>query len=231
MRLVTAPTERDWMDRAQRWPYRCLPMVMANQAGWFVLNSHAVFIRWDGGNEPDRVKFVYPDGGPPFPVESNFGYGIITWKIPFLFRTPPGYNLLVRGPANLPKDGVSALEGLVETDWAAQTFTMNWKLTRPNTMVSFGVGEPICMILPQRRSELESFEPDLSDLANEPELLEQHTEFARSRRAFIADHHWEDRAPGPGTDWQKHYYRGLLLDGKTGVEHQTKLRLRPFEQT
>ena len=57
------------------------------------------------------------DAGQLLPA-SHFGDGILTWHLPILFRTPPGYNLLVRGPANYPKDAVSPLEGIVETDWA-----------------------------------------------------------------------------------------------------------------
>jgi hypothetical protein len=34
--------------------------------------------------------------------------------LPMLFRSPAGYNLLVPGPANYPKDGVRPLEGIVE---------------------------------------------------------------------------------------------------------------------
>ena len=64
-------------------------------------------------------------------VASHFGCGIITFKIPYLFRAPQGYNLLARGPANLFKDGISPLEGLIEVDWAVSPFTMNWKVTRP----------------------------------------------------------------------------------------------------
>ena len=45
------------------------------------------------------------------PMSSHFGYGILTWTLPYLFRTPPDWNLLARGPSNLPKDGIQALEG------------------------------------------------------------------------------------------------------------------------
>ncbi len=62
---------------------------------------------------------------------------------------------------------VFALEGIIETDWTVATFTINWKITRPNVPISFGEGEPICMIVPQRRAELERFRPSLCDIANE----------------------------------------------------------------
>jgi hypothetical protein len=31
---------------------------------------------------------------------------------------------------------ISPLDGIVETDWLEATFTMNWKLTRPNHTVA-----------------------------------------------------------------------------------------------
>ena len=46
---------------------------------------------------------------------------------------------------------------------------MNWKLTRANLPVIFEAGEPICMIVPQRRGELEAFHPEIRELEEEPE--------------------------------------------------------------
>ena len=35
--LEPAPLQRDWMDQTvSRAAYRCLPMAMANQAGWLI---------------------------------------------------------------------------------------------------------------------------------------------------------------------------------------------------
>jgi hypothetical protein len=50
---------------------------------------------------------------------SHFGSGILTWNVPYLFRTPPGYNLLVRGPANWPKDAAfeKGIELLFDKLW------------------------------------------------------------------------------------------------------------------
>src|SRR4051794_41104538 len=57
MRLVTASADRDWMDATPlRYANRCLPLRIANQAGWFVLNSHAVRVTWDGGNEESSIE-------------------------------------------------------------------------------------------------------------------------------------------------------------------------------
>src|SRR6185437_11250072 len=131
MPIVPAARERQWMDDSQRrFAYRCLPLLIANQAGWWVLNSHPIRVVWTGGWDPSCVKIQSLDGSATMPASGHFGEGVLTFNLPFLFRTAPGYNLHVRGPANLPKDGIQALEGIVETDWTMATFTMNWKFTR-----------------------------------------------------------------------------------------------------
>jgi len=126
MRLVPALRTRRWIEETdQRFATRCLPMLMANQSAWFILNHFAFCATWNGMNDKAAISIQASAPVPHDGATSHFGCGILTWTIPYLFRTSPGYNLLVRGPANLPKDGISPLEGIVETDWACATFTMN----------------------------------------------------------------------------------------------------------
>lgn len=228
--LVCAPASREWMDATdQRYAYRCLPLLIANQAGWFVLNDTPVECIWDGTREISGVRIRSLDKrAPRVPIMSHFGEGIITWHIPYLFRTPPEYNLLVRGPSNWPKDGIHALEGLVESDWTSATFTMNWKITRPRRWVRFEAGEPVCMIVPQRRGELEAYETQVRDLRSNPELSEAHRQWAESRAEFLT------RLRVHGSDasnqkWQKDYFQGRAPgDQGSHGRHQTVLKLRPF---
>jgi len=214
---------------SNRFANRCLPLRIANQAGWFVLNSHPLRVTWNGGNDRSDLEIEPLDGETSHPASSHFGSGILTFNLPFLFRTPKGYNLQVRGPVNWPKDGVYPLEGVVETDWALSTFTMNWKLTRAELPVVFEVGEPICMIVPQRRGELEAFGPEIRELDEEPETASAYREWAEGRERFNRD------LKVPGSDavkqgWQKHYVRGTTLRGIRAEGHQTKLRLQDFAE-
>jgi hypothetical protein len=78
-------------------------------------------VTWDGSNSPDGLRLEWL-GGQCGTATSHFGNEILTWTTPYLFRTPPAINLQVRGPANHPKDGMIALEDIVETDWAMATF-------------------------------------------------------------------------------------------------------------
>jgi hypothetical protein len=202
-------------------------MLIANQSGWFVLNERAFEARWTGKRDPSGVEIRYLNEGPGGSVTSHFGEGIITWHIPYLFSTPEGYNLLVRGPANWPKDAVYALEGLVESDWSPATFTMNWKLTRTDHWVRFERGEPICMLVPQQRGELETFDPDMRDLARNRELQAGFKTWSESRSQFLGALKRQD-PEAAGQKWQKHYFQGRAPEGEPTDEHQTVLSLRPF---
>jgi hypothetical protein len=224
-----APLEREWMDASKdRWAYRCLPLNIANTYGWEMVLSAGFKATWSGGREKEAVR-VYPDAGTVPPAVGHFGLGVLTFHVTCLFRTEPGYDLLVQGPINRPKDAITPLSGIVETDWAPYTFTMNWKFTRPGTVVRFEKGEPFCHFFPIKRGEIEAFAPRIVPLATNPELESQHTRWSDSRGAFNAELPPQGSQAG---DWQKLYYRGVDADGndvKT-ADHRTRLKLKPFER-
>jgi hypothetical protein len=231
LKIVPAPADRFWMDfTTHGWANRCLPLRIANQAGWHVLNNSKFEVEWNGKPEVDAVTINFLDGRPSRFVKSNFGFGILTWYLPYLFRTSPGYNLLVRGPANMPKDGISPIEGLVETDWVEGTFSVNWKITRPFMKIRFDNDDPICMLVPQRRVELEMTEPTIRNLESNPELFDGYKEWIASRRAFVSQVSANPPKKDEPRPWQGHYTRGTHVSGETAPTHQTKLQLRPFEQ-
>ena len=226
--IRAAPARRDWMDATNdSFANRCLPLLMANQSGWVIANNVAVTVSWTGGNSLDALQVRYGRGrGLPL-VGSHFGYGILTWKIPFLFRTPPGWDLWVRGPVNAPKDGATALEGIVETDWSSATFTMSWKLTRPGLSVTFDLDEPICMISPHRREDLEQFSPRIVPLRSDATAFRRHEEFAQSRREFLAE--LGNPSSAQTQTWQRHYVQGRHANGDRAEQpHRRRLRLEDF---
>jgi hypothetical protein len=229
--ISPAPANRTWMSAMRRgWANRCLPLLIANQSGWELRNPCGFTATWMGGDDRAGLAIV-PDRRDPgqFLPESNFGYGILTWHLPMLFRTPPGYDLLVRGPANHPKDAVSPLEGIVETDWATSSFSMSWKFTRQHMPVRFDVDEPICMIVPQRRGELEEFAPELRPIEADDELRQKHEYFIRSRGEMGQVQASTNAAAGEKVPWQGDYARGSHADGEAGSpDHRTRRDLRPF---
>jgi hypothetical protein len=234
--ITPAPISRAWMreqsESGKGWPTRCLPMLIANQSGWELRNLCGFSATWvaEKNGVDVMIRPDKRDTGHLLPL-SHFGNGILTWNLPFLFRTPPGYNLLARGPANYPKDGACALEGIVETDWASASFSMSWKLTRKLMPVRFEIDEPICMIVPQRRAELEEFAPELRRIESDEDLQHKHEFFLRSRDAAKQIEQVARVAEGEQVEWQGDYTRGRHTDGEPGTpEHQTRRRLRPFVQ-
>ncbi|WAC89575.1 DUF6065 family protein [Mycobacterium sp. Aquia_213] len=232
--IAPAPISRPWMPEMSEaragWPNRCLPMLIANQSGWELRNPCAFTATWMAQENGVDV-LITPHGrdtGQLLPA-SHFGNGILTWHLPMLFRTPPGYNLLVRGPANYPKDAIYALEGIVETDWASASFSMSWKFTRKLMPVRFEVDEPICMIVPQRRGELEEFAPELKPIESDEELERKYELFLRSRSRARQIEQIARVNAGEQVQWQGDYTRGRHRDGEAGApDHQTRRHLRSF---
>lgn len=217
MPIVPAPQARQWIDETpNRFARRCLPLLIANQSGWVLLNPLDFWAEWDGNQYKGDIK-IYSKHSPP--VSSHFGSGILTWHVPYIFRTPPGWNLHVRGVPNLFKDGAVSLEGVVETDWCVMTFTHNWKITRPHHRIHFPAGEPIALLTPVMRGQLEAFNPVIRNLHEDPDLESEFRAWSVSR---------DEWNKAPSKNWQKHYFQGQTVKGNKAPEHQTRLHLRPF---
>jgi len=230
LKLEPAPRTRGWMESLPgRFANRCLPLLVANQAGWFLLNNRAFEAEWKGGSAQASLRIRYLRGTGPCWASSHFGYGILTFSLPYLFRTSQGFYLLVRGPANLPKDGIAPLEGIVETDWAVAPFTMNWQFTRSKHRVRFEVDEPIAMLVPMRSTDIELFEPRLELLEGNPRLQESYLAWRESRAEFMRPMHAGDQAQ-PSSEWQKHYMLGTSPDGTKAPLHHQKLHLKSFKE-
>ncbi len=232
MPIVPASKFRDWMDNVPgHYAYRCLPMLMANQWGWVVLNSHRVALHWDGSSGLGGLHIAYLKKPKHYLTASSmFGHGIVTFELPYLFRTPLGYNLQVRGLANYVKKGIQPLEGIVETDWLPMPFTMNWKITHPKELIVFDEGEPLCMIVPYRRHDIEAFQPHVGNLSETPDQGKLTLEWRESRSHFIVEGN-KDKDFAATHPWQGTYFKGKLRpddNAEVFEDHQTKVRLQLF---
>lgn len=66
------------------------------------------------------------------------------------------------------------------------SFTMNWKITRPNHPIGFEKGEPFCFLFPVKRGLVEQVEPALRDLDEDAESKRQF-KYAGRLRKFLSD--------------------------------------------
>ena len=227
--IVPGRPQRAWMDAfAERHPYRCLPLSMANTSGWEIINPAGFTAEWNGGAHQDCITFTPDHPHPSFHdlVKSHFSRGIVTFHPGYLFRTPPGWSMWVQGPPNHVKDGIQPLTGLVETDWLPFPFTMNWIFTRPGR-VRFEKGEPFCFITLMQDKPMSEFQPVIKRLAANQSLREQYDAWYRQRSEFNARLIKQD--PGAMRDaWQRFYFKGELPEetGPAPKDHVNKRRLK-----
>lgn len=214
------------MDEAKH-AYRCLPLTMANTAGWELQNPIGFEAEWDGGPSVECLDVSFDDDAHAEYVKSHFGFGILTIHPGWLFTTPPGFNILAQGSPNFIKDGIQPLTGLVETDWLPFSFTMNWRFSRPGR-VRFEAGEPLCFISILQPALMASAQPVERSLDENPELKSEYEAWSRSRREFnhgLRDGDPEIRAAG----WQRNYHRGITPTGAPAPQtHASKRRMRPL---
>ena len=227
--LAPGRQSRNWMDAfASRHPYRCLPLNMANTTGWEILCPYAFTAEWTGGERQEDIT-IKPDR--PVPdlkafVVSHFSRGVLTMHPQYLFRTPPGWDLMVSGSPNHVKDGIQPLVGLIETDWLPFPFTMNWIFTRPGR-IRFEKGEPFCFITPIEHRKVETMQPIIRALESNPVMHGQFEAWNRQRTDF------NKRLAGGDPDaakeaWQRFYFKGELPEdmGNAPDTHVNKRRLK-----
>ncbi len=183
--LRPSPARRHWMSTETPGAYQCLPMVVANQWGWQILCPTDVRATWDGNNSASGLT-VEVDPVYKASIKSQFGSGIVTFSPPWLFRTPPGWDLYLKGPSNRWKPNCVPLEGVIETWWLNYTFTLNWKLIEPG-VVTFARGESLAQLVPVPHGTFQdATATEIPILHAEPEAAEELLRWREERRK-IAD--------------------------------------------
>ena len=155
----------------------CEAVTTASAFGWYAFPPISFSLIWDGTS----VRWSYdgydgwlPLGRAQFPnfgetfdrqsPERLRGYsppflsavpepGVVQIWPGLMARTRPGWSLLIRPPANLPKQGpYEMFEGIVETDrWFGPLFT-NVRLTKTDVPILFDASYPIYQMQPLPRS-------------------------------------------------------------------------------
>ena len=115
--------------------------------------------------------------------------------------------------------------GITETDWLPYSFTMNWVCTRRLKTIKFRKDEPICMIVPVRRDDVEAFSPEIRNLGSDPELQTRFDAWHRARVEAVRRSGAEQQKE---VKQQGQYIRGEGHVGERAKDHQTKLVIKPF---
>ena len=236
LEIETAPSQREWMSNTEGYAYKCLPLVAANNLGW-VLRCPSSFSAFWTGNEGKKSVHIIPHTEKKLPfVKSHFGHGTLSFYPGYIFTTTKNHGLYVKGPTNFPdyetKNGITPLEGLVETDWLQFSFTMNWKFTEPRRLVTFYQDEIFCQFFPYPRSYVSQFETDTRSIEESKGFNDSVNHYKEHRR--LVNEIIDDTCKQPPKDLQLHYLRGENIDGtKTSIEelgfvHEPKCGAKKF---
>jgi Family of unknown function (DUF6065) len=219
---------RDWMgETPQKFIYKCMPLAAANTMGWELFNPVDADVFWNGSdmNTDIQVSTLKPD---PFAPKSHFGCGMVTWYLPFLFRTSPELGLIATGPSNHGRDDAIALDAFIRTDWLPFPFTMSWRLTRRNETVHFSGGEPICRIIPFPIAMLDETTLEITALEDDPGFLSEVNAWGSKRQENVAKQAadaalWIETGEKPTGEgvWNSQYVRARGEGEEGFLPHQT----------
>jgi hypothetical protein len=220
--IEQADYKREWMDSyPHSFAYRCLPLKIANEAGWLVrspINFTAEYL--DDTNPLGSVKVTIPDNEDLIYrsyITSHFGRGVITFSLPYIFRTEYPHCIWARGYPNYYKDNVNFLEGIIETYWLNSTFTYNIRLVEKNKVVSFVKGDPILFLTVVDLATIDHSTITYRSIEENPQLKDDYNTWRTSRSNF----NQSQRDP---KDWQKDYFKGINSNGSVQENHYTTIK-------
>lgn len=204
--VIPAGKKREWMDQEElSYSYYCGPLVAANQLGYNIIYQNETEVIWNENADYSDIEINHIKQDENFcGCGVHFEIDILTFTFPLLFRTSPGWGLLVSGPANNPIDGLYPLEGLVETNWLPFTFTMNFKIIEKNKLIRIKQYTPICRILPYPLNLNQKTNLTFSNLQDDKKLFADYNAWSKAREDF------NDKGTLNSTSNRQFFYR----DGK-----------------
>jgi hypothetical protein len=168
----------------------CEALASASAFGWYIYPPLNFSMVWDGVEIAwtyEGAEDWYPLRAAQFPgfrqlfeevapepaklLAPNFlasarEPGVVQIWSGYLARTAPGWSLLSRGPANIPRtQGYEHYEGIIESEtWFGPLFT-NVRLTRANSPVEFHVRYPLFQVQPLLRQCYDEPPFDIVDMS------------------------------------------------------------------
>jgi len=135
------------LDFALLWDGTTVLWRVVGAPKWKLLDE-AVFPGFLGQHKKITRKFRYKAPVVPF-LTSIREPGIVQIWTGLLVKTPPDWAVLIRPPANLPKNrGFDVFEGVIESDWWFGPLISNIRLCRTGNPVVFRTRWPLFQVQP-----------------------------------------------------------------------------------
>jgi hypothetical protein len=179
----------------------CLPMVMANSYGFYLLSPADISIKWSGKNE-DNAEVATFNNSTHGVVDNHSAHGSFTIQAKFIPRTPSNVFTLIKPLPNV-KMPFTVLEGLMETWWLVADFGIVCLVNEPGEF-HIPKGSPIAQMV-FIGSQDHNYE---LQIAGNMEDLKYRDEFVTKRNAY--------------TEKQLDYFRGNHAEGTKESLHYKK---------
>ncbi len=211
--------KRDWFTPHF---YKCLPLSIANMQGLVFSSPFSFEIFWTGENTTNSISFnVYKDTEIKnfekmnhVTISSDFGNGIFTMGFPLILKTPPNVNLMTIAPPNYPLPGISPMSGVIEADNLSFTFTLNFKIDLPNTLIKIEKNYPLMGIIPIPRYYCDSFELiNAYDILNKDDIEEERQISQEQTLSRVKQNTYGEKVDG-------RYYKGIDIRNNKFKNHQ-----------
>lgn len=195
---------------------KCLPFKIAGELGWDLTLPESYEIYWNGGDNKKDITIKAPNK-TDF-ISSSLGYGIITFKIPYLFQLEKDTFLWIKGGGNNPLSlDLYACEGVVEADWFPSHITMNYKIVTKDKWISLDKGKSYCRLVPYPKNYIENFIPTHSNMKEDKSFFKR----------YITYNHYNRFIPFAKT-YLTSYIKGMI--GKEKVKNVPKIKLSSFTE-
>ena len=208
--ITQSPMKRDWMDNTfDGHAYRCFPLSIANQLGFSFSYPKDITVEWDGNDSSEGHHIKVLEGAEY--VDTGRGTATLIFLLGWRFVTEPNVTTLFYGPPNYIKDGASPLTNLISTSFYKNEPPVSWKITKPNTPITFKAHEPIMCALPLSLSALNE-----SEITLNPD--------SRSKEHYAWGKAYDDavRENNKIPKWSDFYRNGVDHLGNKIGEHELK---------
>lgn len=132
-------------ERFNKHSSKCEPVVAANRWGWDLSMPYDIGVRWHGGDHQHSVTVLHG------PAKAHFAHNTITIDTGYIWRTPPGIDLLVCPVPNPDHRDFISMTAIVETDWMNFPWFLSLILLRTGD-IAIPAGTPLARVMPIERA-------------------------------------------------------------------------------
>lgn len=146
---VPATRDRDWWadnTKTVNHARHCLPLMMANSLGYFILSPGTFMVRWNGDLHANCVVETL-ETSSHYVVDDHAAFGSFTVQPGFIPRTEKeGEYIYIKGVANERNMPYSCMEAAVEAWWSPANFGLVYLLNQPGEFL-IRKGQPIAQMM------------------------------------------------------------------------------------